>query len=832
MKLIHTRSFLPVVLIILIIAMLFGCTGDKNTTYITSYDVPGVPTDIQAVAGDGEVTVRWSPVAGATSYNIYWNTAGGVARTDEVIGTSTTLFVHPYLANGTTYYYSVSAVNVEGESGLSSEASATPVDSSISNPPSAPAAVTATGGDGQVTINWSPVSGATSYNIYWDTSGSITTADSAIISAPSPYVHMNLTNGTTYHYAVTAINNDGESGLSTEASATPAASGGTGTPPSAPANVQATAGDGQVAVTWSPVSGATSYNIYWNTTGSVTTSDDVIGTSASLLLHPNLTNGIIYYYAVTAVNAEGESNLSTEVSATPLAGAGGAGSPPSAPTNVQATGDDGQVTISWSPVDGATAYNIYWNTTGSVATSDDAIGTSTTLFVHPDLTNGTTYYYVVTANNAYGESSASVEVSAMPGLPFQQMLQKISAGDIQPSDRFGWSVSISGDYAIVGSDREDGGIGDPVTNAGAAYIYHRIGPDSWDTGTKIVATDPQAGDQFGYSVSIDGDYAIVGANYEDGGAGDPLSQAGAAYIFHRTGTNTWDAGIKIVATDPQVNDNYGSSVSISGDYAIVGAFLEDGGPGNPVTNAGAAYIYHRTGTNTWDGGTKIVATDPQAGDEFGYSVSISGNYAIVGAIYEAGGPGDPLPLAGAAYAFRRTGTNTWDAGTKIVAPDAQASDLFGWSVSISGDYAIVGADNESGGAGDPVPNAGAAYIYRRTGTNTWDAGTKIVATDPQAGDQFGYSVSISGDYAIVGAVYENGGTGDPLNSAGAAYIFHRTGTNTWDAGIKIIATDPQTNDYYGLSVSISGDYAIVGAYSEDGGAGDPLIDAGVAYIYE
>jgi hypothetical protein len=390
-----------------------------------------------------------------------------------------------------------------------------------------------------------------------------------------------------------------------------------------------------------------------------------------------------------------------------------------------------------------------------------------------------------------------------------EQLAKLLSFDAQDYDGFGNSVSISGDYIIVGAYQEDevGG------NAGAAYIFHRIDTNTWDTGTKIVASDAQADDSFGQSVSISGDYAIVGAHAEDGGGSD----AGAAYIFHRIDTNTWDSGTKIVASDAEAVDYFGYSVSISGAYAIVGAFLENGG-------AGSAYIFHRTDT-TWDTGTKIVASDAQAGDFFGQSVSISGDYAIVGAFLENGG-------AGSAYIFHRTNTNTWDTGTKIVASDAQAGDDFGCSVSISGDYAIVGAYTEDGGDGDPMPDAGAAYIFRRTNTNTWDSGTKIVASDAQAGDSFGQSVSISGDYAIVGARNEDGDPGNPITNAGAAYIFYRTDTNTWNSGTKIVASDAQAVDSFGCSVTISDDYIIAGAYQEDGGDGDLMPDAGAAYLYQ
>ena len=107
---------------------------------------------------------------------------------------------------------------------------------------------------------------------------------------------------------------------------------------------------------------------------------------------------------------------------------------------------------------------------------------------------------------------------------------------------------------------------------------------------KVVASDPQGNDYFGLSVSIDGDYAVVGAYREDGGPGDPLYDTGAAYIFHRTGQNIWDAGVKITAHDAQWEDNFGQPVSISGDYVVVGADLEDGGDGDPASDAGAAYV--------------------------------------------------------------------------------------------------------------------------------------------------------------------------------------------------------------------------------------------------
>jgi regulation of enolase protein 1 (concanavalin A-like superfamily) len=380
---------------------------------------------------------------------------------------------------------------------------------------------------------------------------------------------------------------------------------------------------------------------------------------------------------------------------------------------------------------------------------------------------------------------------------------KIQASDKQAGDKFGYSVSISGDgnTAIAGAYNEDTG----ATDAGSAYIFTRSGT-TWTQQAKIQASDKQAYDQFGWSVSIssNGNTAIVGAYTEDTGG----TSAGAAYIFTRSGT-TWTQQAKIQASDKATNDLFGYSVSISGDgnTAIAGALFEEYG--------GSAYIFTRSGT-TWTQQAKIQASDKATSDLFGYSVSISGdgNTAIAGALFEEYG--------GSAYIFTRSGT-TWTQQAKIQASDRQASDFFGSSVSMSsnGNTAIVGAMFEDTGGS----SAGAAYIFTRSGT-TWTQQVKIQASDKQASDNFGVSVAISddGNTAIVGAYTEDtGGT-----NAGAAYIFTRSGT-TWTQQAKIQASDKQASDFFGHSVAISsnGNTALVGAYNDHTGSDR----TGSAYIF-
>ena len=362
-----------------------------------------------------------------------------------------------------------------------------------------------------------------------------------------------------------------------------------------------------------------------------------------------------------------------------------------------------------------------------------------------------------------------------------------------------------------------GGSSSPASGTISLSVFRnqviQLTPTEWLEQAKIMASDGQGGskglgDRFGNSVSIsgDGNTAIVGSWLEDTGGTD----AGAAYIFIRSGTS-WSEQAKIQASDKVAYDNFGESVAISGDgnTVIVGVRAKEG-------YTGAAYIFTRSGTS-WSEQAKIQALDTVASDNFGQSVAISidGNTAIIGA------PAKDGNWTGAAYIFTRSGTS-WSEQAKIQASDKEADDEFGYSVSISsdGNTAIVGSWLEDTGG----TNAGAAYIFIRSGTS-WSEQAKIQASDKALDDNFGKSVSISGDgnTAIVGSWLEDtGGT-----NAGAVYIFTRSGTS-WSEQVKIQASDKALDDNFGKSVAISsnGNTAIVGAEFED----TMGIDAGAAYI--
>lgn len=366
---------------------------------------------------------------------------------------------------------------------------------------------------------------------------------------------------------------------------------------------------------------------------------------------------------------------------------------------------------------------------------------------------------------------------------------KLIASDGESGDWFGISVSIDGDYAIVGARDDDGG-------KGSAYVFKRTDA-AWSQEEKLTASDGAAGDWFGISVFIYGDYAFVGADADDNSNG---VNAGSAYVFKRTGAS-WIEEAKLTASDGTANDYFGRSVSIDGDYAIIGAYYDN-------NIAGSAYVFKLTGEN-WMEEDKLTASDGEASDYFGITHSIEGEYVVIGAYRDDNSNGVD---AGSVYVFKRTGTS-WVEQVKLIALDGEAGDRFGIEVSMDGGYAIIGAYYDDA-------NTGSAYMFKRTGED-WMEEDKLTASDGGIDNFFGRSVSIDGDYAIIGAWGDN-------SFAGSMYVFKCTGTS-WVEQDKLIASDGESGDRFAYQVSIDGDYSIVGAYYDDNNNG---VEAGSAYIFE
>lgn len=393
--------------------------------------IPVAPSTPTAVAGYSYNTISWPAVSGATSYNIYWSTAAGLSTSSGAVIQNiqgvTSPYTHAGLTNGVTYYYAVTAANSAGESGQSVIVSAAPMVLA------APVLISVTSGYQYTTLTWSNVTGALSYKVYWSTSAGVTKSTGAVITgSTSPYIHAGLTNGVTYYYGVTSVNGPGESILSNVLKGIPAKQAA----PLPPTGLSCVPGDSQLQITWNSSTGAVTYNLYWSTSSSITKTNSTKMTNVtSTYTLTTLTNGMLYYVAMTAVNAYGESSLSAVISGIPVWPV------PAAPANVVFTPDNDQAWITWNNSTGAASYNLYWGTSMNITkTNSTKVTNVTNPYLLINLINGNQYYVGVTAVNTSGESELSAIISGMP--LYMSWNQAYSAG---------WGPSpVNGYFGLIG----------------------------------------------------------------------------------------------------------------------------------------------------------------------------------------------------------------------------------------------------------------------------------------------------------------------------------------------------------------------------------------------
>lgn len=483
---------------------------------------------------------------------------------------------------------------------------------------------------------------------------------------------------------------------------------------------------------------------------------------------------------------------------------------------------------------------------------------------------------------ARGQNPDVVTLSASVGTLSPTEVRQTSyvkASNTHATDYFGSATAVSGDLMVIGAfeetSRSSGINGDQrntyLNGVGAAYAFTRKG-NTWSQSAYLKPSNSDLHDQFGWSVGVAANTIVVGARREsssatgvNGNQGDnSASSAGAAYVFFRDGTNWLQQGY-LKAINSEASDEFGYSVAVSGDTIVVGAPLEDSGAvgingdgtDNSGTDSGAVYVYRRSGTN-WLPEAFLKASNAEAGDRFGWSVSISGDSILVGAYGEDssanvvnGNQANGASAAGAGYVFVRHGTN-WSQEAYLKAGNAGRGDQFGVSVSISGDTAVIGSNTEdSKGSGinalsndNSAVDAGAAYIFKRSGTN-WSQEAFIKASNTGGYDQLGATVAISGDVVVVGAPLEDSSVrgidqnpNDSASDAGAAYVFVRRGTN-WNQASFIKSSNTRAGDRFGAGVSISGETIVIGAPREDSNAvgvdgnqsNNAATDSGAVFVF-
>ena len=345
-----------------------------------------------------------------------------------------------------------------------------------------------------------------------------------------------------------------------------------------------------------------------------------------------------------------------------------------------------------------------------------------------------------------------------------------------PLSGFGYSVSVSGDTAFVGSFRED----NQTDGRGTVYVFER-GASGWVRTQRLL---PAPGWSYYSPLEVNGDRAIVGAWRKS-------YLSGEAYIYDRTPTG-WQEVAMVTASDLEWDDEFGIAVAIDGDTAVVGSPKDDDHcPSDVQCNSGAAYVYERDASG-WVEAQKLLASDPGVMHGFGTSVAIEGDRLVV-----ASGTVLNPTWAGALYVFER-GPSGWAQVARLEAAEHTNNKMFGLSTKLRGDVIVTGAPRFDS-------RRGAAFVFERIGGN-WLQTAVLQASDGAHQDELGYRVALDGDRILVGAP----GDDDAGLDTGAAYLFER-GSSGWVQTAKLLASEPASRDYFGWSVALDGATALVGA---------------------
>jgi len=350
------------------------------------------------------------------------------------------------------------------------------------------------------------------------------------------------------------------------------------------------------------------------------------------------------------------------------------------------------------------------------------------------------------------------------------------------NDKFGWSMDISGDNAIVGT----------LVSEGRVYFFKKDSKGRWSQTQVVKGSNSQIGDFFGYAVSISGNYAVVGAYREDGPDDDTRWESGAVYIYKLNETSgLWEETQIIRASDAResrAQDAHGGGwfgwdVDMDDGKIIVGTKCK----WSPQRFTGGAYIYElNKASGLWEETAILEASDKNIDDFFGESVAIKGNRAIVGAC----GVNHYARNTGAAYIFEKdAASGKWKEAKVFHASDYHSLDYAGISVDIAGDFAIVGAHREDGGPMYLAEDAGAVYVLKRDAEGNWNENQILYASVLGDYDYFGYRIELEGDYAVISAPQKDGISDSSITKAGAVYVFQKDETGEYSEKYILMGSD-------------------------------------------
>ena len=397
----------------------------------------------------------------------------------------------------------------------------------------------------------------------------------------------------------------------------------------------------------------------------------------------------------------------------------------------------------------------------------------------------------------------SVRTFLYPSIESTEIIHRDTDAVRRKNLNIGTDIAINQDYMVAGCP----GWAYP-SDYGALYVYKRTGPNTFSDYVTLESPVTGSQDHMGTRVSIDGDYILAG---NPGYDPESANNGGALSVFHRTGDNVWDTGVLLTGANIAVNDNLGTRpLSIKGDYCAAGAYLHDN-VSPAYSNSGEVYVFHRTGTNTWDSGTVVLGSTTVANCYYGKCVELydGGDSMAIGSNGAYSG-------AGCVYIFERTGTNSWNEVDIIRKPSAfRTYHGFGNTCKISGDTMVMGIQSHYD---DPGTTAiGAIAIYERN-DGVWGPDPIAIMSNPEptASSYFGYTVDIEGDTILSGCYRDPIGG---IDDVGSAYIIYKDGT--WKVGQKIIASDGIVDDRFSEGLALGPGLAGIGAPNAIDGGTDP-----------
>lgn len=427
----------------------------------------------------------------------------------------------------------------------------------------------------------------------------------------------------------------------------------------------------------------------------------------------------------------------------------------------------------------------------------------------------------------------SLKIASAQAWFFQEKFFAVDS--IEEQDHFGNSVALSDSYLLVGAPWHSlDSVGqNRIFSAGAAYIYQKDGNGDWTFLQKILSPDRHSVGIFGENVAINDKWAAIGTYFARNDTIDGVNSVGAVYMYRLSAaTGLWELDTTILASDPVAAAHFGYSMSLDGERLLVGADqvkTNENGQ-DTLIDAGAAYIYEYQAGQGWKFVQKLVASDRIENAHFGQAVALDGDYAVIGSpIYEI----PPYWFdAGQVYVFGRDpASNLWTEVQIIQDEQIGFYDFFGQYLSISGDYFMVGKPRESDFKDKaPETEPGVVSVYHRENSGQWILSQELLASDYDRQDKFGF-VEMEGEIAMVGATQEDhvGWGLDSIEAAGSVYVFELQGNGQWKEVRKLTAPDRQLGDGFGFSIDLNGQEVAMGLPY---GANGDYYDAGSAYVFE